>query len=164
MIIVGLTGNLGTGKTTVSEMFAKCGAVVIDADVIAHDLLKKGNCYRQVKEAFPKVVVEKKIDRKILADIVFKHPRKLKMLEGIVHPAVKRELKKVVKVLTQQSRAPKMVVLDVPLLFEAGLPTGEKVPAVIMSVEDQIISVDLNHPLAGKRLNFKIKLSSITSS
>ncbi len=50
------------------------------------------------------------------------------------------------------------------LLFEAGLPTGEKVPAMITVVEEKIISVDLNHPLAGKKLNFKIKLSAISSS
>lgn len=50
------------------------------------------------------------------------------------------------------------------LLFEAGLPTGEKVPAIITAIEEKIVSVDLNHPLAGKRLNFKIKLSSVTSS
>jgi len=50
------------------------------------------------------------------------------------------------------------------LLFEAGLPTGEKVPATITSIEEGIVSVDLNHPLAGKRLNFKIKLSAIKSS
>ncbi|WP_245867319.1 FKBP-type peptidyl-prolyl cis-trans isomerase [Candidatus Nitrosotalea bavarica] len=50
------------------------------------------------------------------------------------------------------------------LLFEAGLPTGEKVPAIITVIEEKIVSVDLNHPLAGKRLNFKIKLSSVTSS
>lgn len=49
------------------------------------------------------------------------------------------------------------------LLFEAGLPTGEKVPATITEVQEEIISVDLNHPLAGKRLNFKIKVSAITS-
>lgn len=50
------------------------------------------------------------------------------------------------------------------LLFEAGLPTGEKIPAMITEVAGGIVSVDLNHPLAGKRLNFKIKLSTIVSS
>ena len=50
------------------------------------------------------------------------------------------------------------------LLFETGLPTGEKVPAMITSIEGGIVTVDLNHPLAGKRLNFKIKLSAIASS
>jgi len=50
------------------------------------------------------------------------------------------------------------------LLFEAGLPTGEKVPATITEVQGGIVSVDLNHPLAGKRLNFKIKVSAISSS
>jgi peptidylprolyl isomerase len=50
------------------------------------------------------------------------------------------------------------------LLFEAGLPTGEKVPAVVTAIEGGIVVVDLNHPLAGKRLNFKIKLSGIKSS
>ncbi|MHB8602295.1 MAG: FKBP-type peptidyl-prolyl cis-trans isomerase [Nitrosotalea sp.] len=50
------------------------------------------------------------------------------------------------------------------LLFEAGLPTGEKVPATITEVQGEIVTVDLNHPLAGKRLNFKIKVSAISSS
>ena len=50
------------------------------------------------------------------------------------------------------------------LLFEAGLPTGEKVPAIVTAIEEGIVVVDLNHPLAGKRLNFKIKLSGITPS
>lgn len=50
------------------------------------------------------------------------------------------------------------------LLFEAGLPTGEKIPAIVTSIEEGIVVVDLNHPLAGKRLNFKIKLSGIKSS
>ncbi len=50
------------------------------------------------------------------------------------------------------------------LLFEAGLPTGEKVPATITEIQGEIVSVDLNHPLAGKRLNFKIKISAIASS
>ena len=50
------------------------------------------------------------------------------------------------------------------LLFEAGLPTGEKVPAIVTAIEEGIVVVDLNHPLAGKRLNFKIKLSCITPS
>ncbi|MDE1877839.1 MAG: peptidylprolyl isomerase [Thaumarchaeota archaeon] len=59
---------------------------------------------------------------------------------------------------------PQDVKLVPGLLFEAGLPTGEKVPATITEVQEEIISVDLNHPLAGKKLNFKIKVSIITSS
>jgi len=59
---------------------------------------------------------------------------------------------------------PQDVELVPGLLFEAGLPTGEKVPATIIEVQEEIISVDLNHPLAGKKLNFKIKMSVIKSS
>jgi peptidylprolyl isomerase len=59
---------------------------------------------------------------------------------------------------------PPDVELAPGLLFEAGLPTGEKVPATISSIEGEIVVVDLNHPLAGKRLNFKIKLSAIKLS
>ena len=59
---------------------------------------------------------------------------------------------------------PQDVELVPGLLFEAGLPTGEKVPATIIEVQEEIISVDLNHPLAGKKLNFKIKVSVIMSS
>lgn len=58
---------------------------------------------------------------------------------------------------------PQEAELTPGLLFEAGLPTGEKIPAVIKKIEGGIVSVDLNHPLAGKKLNFKIKLSSIIS-
>lgn len=59
---------------------------------------------------------------------------------------------------------PQDVKLVPGLLFEAGLPTGEKVPATITAVQEEIISVDLNHPLAGKKLSFKIKVSVIISS
>ena len=59
---------------------------------------------------------------------------------------------------------PKDAELAPGLLFEAGLPTGEKIPAMVTAIEENTVSVDLNHPLAGKKLNFKIKLTEITSS
>ena len=59
---------------------------------------------------------------------------------------------------------PKDAKLAPGLLFEAGLPTGEKIPALITAIEESTVSVDLNHPLAGKKLNFKIKLTEITPS
>src|SRR3989454_3988700 len=59
---------------------------------------------------------------------------------------------------------PKDTELAPGLLFEAGLPTGEKIPATVTAIEENTVSVDLNHPLAGKKLNFKIKLTEITSS
>jgi len=120
MIVAGLTGNLGTGKTTVAQMFSQLGAFVIDADQVAKDaLFHDPSCTRRVKQLFPEAVKKGKIDPKILADIVFHHPDRLSLLEEIIHPAVRRHVKARLKELDQSGKI-KVVILDAPLLFEAG--------------------------------------------
>lgn len=140
MTVLGLTGSLGVGKTMIANFFADCGAHVIDTDAVVHDLLKSGSCCRKVAVDFPEVVFDKKIDREVLAEIVFKHSRKLKLLEGILHPAVRKEVQKKLKALALDELAVKMVVVDVPLLFEAGFE--DLFDAVVVVRANQSLQID----------------------
>ena len=121
MITIGLTGSFGTGKSTVARMFARYGAVVIDADAIVHEELKmNGKACAKVVKVFGKDVVSGQgIDRRRLADIVFRDPKKLKQLTSIVHPIVLKEVQARIRKLKKESKV-RMVVVDAPLLIEAG--------------------------------------------
>ena len=118
MFIIGLTGSLGTGKSTVAAMFAKRGMRIIDADAITRALLAPGNkCVKKVAKVFPGGILNiSTINRSELAKIVFKHPRELKKLTDILYPEALKE----VKSKLSQYKNECMVVLDVPLLFESG--------------------------------------------
>lgn len=118
MHIIGISGGLGSGKTTVAAMFAKRGIRVIDADAVTRDLLGPGKkCVKKVAKIFPGVILCKnKVDRSQLAQIVFSHPRELKKLTDILYP----EALKVVKSQITQYKHEALIVLDVPLLFESG--------------------------------------------
>ncbi len=130
MLIVGITGSLGTGKSTVAAMFARLGAAVIDTDRIVHEQLKKnGVCYRPVVRAFGRSVAGPQgIDRAKLAGVVFHNPALLKKLVGIVHPKVYIQMKKEVAALKKNA---KVVVVEVPLLFESGFDAYVDVAVVV---------------------------------
>jgi len=117
MYIIGVTGNLGCGKSTVAAMFAKQGAKIIDADAITRDLLAPGKkCIKKVAKSFPSVILNKStINRSELAKIVFNNPRELKKLTDILYP----EALKVVKSQLSRYKYESFVVLDAPLLFES---------------------------------------------
>ena len=118
MFIIGLTGSLGTGKSTVAAMFAKHGASIIDADAITRDLLTgNSKTIKKVAKIFPGAILNSStINRSELAKIVFNHPRELQKLTDILYP----EALKVVKSQISQFKHESMIVLDVPLLFESG--------------------------------------------
>jgi dephospho-CoA kinase len=118
MYIIGVSGSLGSGKSTVAGMFSKRGIPVIDADAITRDLLTPGKkCVKKVAKAFPCAILSANIvDRSELAKIVFSHPRELKKLTDILYP----EALKVVKSQISQYKHEPLVVLDAPLLFESG--------------------------------------------
>lgn len=122
MITVGLTGGFASGKTTVARMFQARGAKFISADAIVHRLLKgRGRCARRVVRVFGRGILSQgQIDRRKLAGVVFHDPVQRKMLEGIIHPEVIREIKKEVKAHKNVHRK-KVLMIEVPLLFEAGL-------------------------------------------
>ncbi len=131
MFVIGITGSLGTGKTTVADMFAKLGAKVIDADRIVHQEIRKtGVCFKPIVKAFGQVVLTKgSIDRKKLADIVFKNERKRRQLERIIHPVVKKRFR--AKITQYRRQKEKGVVVDVPLLFESGFDKEVDIAIVV---------------------------------
>lgn len=117
MIILGLTGSIGMGKSTVAAMFAGEGIPVFDADAQVHMLQGPGGrLVAPIESAFPGTTGESGVDRTLLGKAVFGNPDALKRLEEIVHPAVAHERTR----FLESNRAAPLVVLDIPLLFEAG--------------------------------------------
>lgn len=131
-LIIGLTGGLAAGKTTVASMFAQLGARVVNADTIVHQLSAPGgSCFKAVVKAFSKDILRNgQIDRKKLAEIVFKDAKKLRQLEEILHPEVKEIIKKEIK-RHRKSKRREIVILDVPLLFESKLERGVDYTVVV---------------------------------
>ncbi|MFM7126167.1 MAG: dephospho-CoA kinase [Actinomycetota bacterium] len=118
MILVGLTGGIGSGKSTVSSMLADKGAVVIDADAIVREVQEPGSpVISRLAETFGDSVVSEdgSLDRQAVAQIVFNDPDALKKLNAIVHPAVGAEMNR--RIIEQRSTT-NVVVLDIPLLTE----------------------------------------------
>jgi dephospho-CoA kinase len=137
MMLVGLTGGVATGKSTVARMFRQCGAVVIDADELAREVVQPGKpAWREIVRMFGKGILhpDRTIDRHALGAIVFHDKKNLRRLERIIHPRVAREQQRLTKQAT--TKDPKAVVIyDVPLLFEAGI--DKRVDKVIVVTADQ---------------------------
>lgn len=119
MIILGLTGGIGMGKTTLANQLAQMGAKICNADAIVHRLMAKdGAAVELVGKAFPGVIKNGAVNRSALGDIVFKQPEKMKQLEDIIHPLVVAEENQFIERMHRLGA--KLVVLDIPLLFETG--------------------------------------------
>jgi dephospho-CoA kinase len=119
--IIGLTGGIGSGKSTVAHFLEELGAVVIDLDKVGHEALKRGGrAWRQVVDAFGKVILgpEGEIDRTRLGKIVFKDRRSLLKLNNIVHPAIDAILAE--KIDTYRREDVKVVVLEAAAMIESG--------------------------------------------
>ena len=122
MIVIGVTGGFGTGKSTVAQMFGQLGATVLDADVIAHELMRPRRVvWQRIVRRFGSDVLnaDQTINRSRLAALVFQDDRKRRQLESLVHPPVLRRMRQDIARLRRARRVP-AVVLDVPLLIEAG--------------------------------------------
>ncbi|HLJ64694.1 MAG TPA: dephospho-CoA kinase [Stellaceae bacterium] len=119
MLILGLTGSIGMGKSTAAAMLRAAGIPVYDADRTVHRLLgQKGKAVAAVEAAFPGTRVQTAIDRRELGARVFGDPQSLKRLERILHPLVRRDEEAFLR--RMRARRARLVVLDVPLLFEKG--------------------------------------------
>ena len=124
MLLVGLTGGIGTGKSTVARMLEKRGAIVFDADVLARQAVAPGtHGFDQVVERFgPNVLAPGGgLDREALASIVFSDPAARRDLEGIVHPEVRRMFAEGCEEYRDSDR---VVVFSAPLLVETGMHTA----------------------------------------
>lgn len=118
-MIIGLTGSIGMGKTTVASMFKHLGAAICDSDALVHKLLSSGGAaVEKVAIHFPSTRSEQGINRKMLATEVFGNPEKLALLEGLIHPLVIKAQARFIR--QQSSLGKKWIVLDIPLLFETG--------------------------------------------
>jgi dephospho-CoA kinase len=127
MIILGLTGSIGMGKSTTAKLFAEAGVPVYDADATVH-MLYEGEAVPSIEAAFPGTTADGKVDRARLSARVVHDPAAIRRLEGIVHPMLGASRQKFLRD-AEQSGAP-VAVVDVPLLFETG---GEKrVDAVVV--------------------------------
>jgi dephospho-CoA kinase len=127
MVILGLTGSIGMGKSTTAKLFAEAGVPVYDADATVH-MLYEGQAAPAIEAAFPGATVDGKVDRNRLSARVVHDPAAIKRLEAIVHPMLGASRQKFLQD-AEQSGAP-VAVVDVPLLFETG---GEnRVDAVVV--------------------------------
>ena len=119
--IVGLTGNIASGKSTVAALLAAMGALIIDADVLARRAVEPGTAeLAAIKARWPGVVApDGTLDRGALRQVVFADPEARSVLNDIVHPAVARL--RDAEIADARRRGAALVVYDVPLLFEAGL-------------------------------------------
>ena len=119
-MIIGLTGSFGTGKTFVASIFKELGARVIDADRIAHKVIRKGSiAYKRIVKLFGKKILDKKgeIERRELGRVVFSNKALLRKLNSIVHPYVIKEIKRSIRSAGKTD----IIVVDAPLLLEARL-------------------------------------------
>jgi len=138
LIIAGLTGGIATGKSTVSSFLGEAGAVIIDADAIARDVVIKDlPAWHEIVKTFGKDVLlpDGEIDRARLGGIIFGDSSKKEILNGIVHPHVIRKVAEQIDKI--QNEIPgSIVILDVPLLIEAGMNTGLEEVILVYTPED----------------------------
>ena len=128
MIILGLTGSIGMGKSTVARLFAEEGVPVFDADAVVHRLQgPEGALVAEIEAAFPGTTGSEGVNRSALAERVLAEPESLRRLEALIHPAVAEAR---AAFLAGHREAP-VVVLDIPLLFEKGLESSVDKVAVV---------------------------------
>ncbi|MCY7377867.1 MAG: dephospho-CoA kinase [Gemmatimonadaceae bacterium] len=143
MLLVGLTGNIGSGKSTVAQLLSERGATIIDADVLARRAVELGTtAYAAIVERWGTSILaaDGLIDRTALRRIVFSEPQELEQLNSIVHPEVERMRAALVELARQ--RGDRLVVCDIPLLFERRMTDDF----------DRIVLVDAPRPVRLERL------------
>ena len=124
MKIIGLTGGTGSGKGFVAERLRKRNAYVMDADVIAHEIIEKGKpAYNEIVKYFGDEILDEdgQIIRRKLGDIVFSDSEKLAFLNLCTHKYINMEIMRVIKEISPQTDKYTAIVIDAPLLAEAGL-------------------------------------------
>jgi dephospho-CoA kinase len=140
MLLVGLTGGIGAGKSTVARLLAERGAIVVDADAIVRDLQRPGtDVFRRIVARFGRDVLtaDGSLDRARIAEMVFRDDEARSDLNAIVHPEVYRVMAEQIAALKDSDQ---VVVLDIPLLAEAG--GGEGMDLVVVVEADQERRVD----------------------
>lgn len=140
---IGLTGNIGSGKSTVARLLAERGAALIDADDLAREASGDPEVLRRIAaELGSELIVHGRLDRARAARLVFADESARKRLNAIIHPWVARERDRRVRALHASASPPPLIVHDIPLLFEAGLEgTFDAVVVVTAPLEARIARV-----------------------
>ncbi len=168
--VIGLTGGIASGKTTVVTEFIKKGASVIDADKISHRIMIPGSAsWKKVIAAFGPAIVnpDHTLNRKALAGIVFRNAQKRKLLERIPHPAIIAQIHKELRTLLRSRTPPKLILIDAPLLYEARMADMMDKVVVVwapkyqqirrlrerdgLAMKDAVARIDAQWPLNKKR-------------
>ena len=136
MIVLGLTGSIGMGKSTTAKFFKQKGIPVYDADETVHQLYQDESVIKRITAIFDDCLTDNHIDRAKISRQIVQEPAKLVSLEKIIHPLVRE--KENAFVATHRKNGDKLVVLDIPLLFETGgLERVDKIAVVSAPLEIQ---------------------------
>ena len=152
MLVVGLTGGIGSGKSLAAQFFAELGALVVDADQLARDAIERGSDgFDQLIATFgDSILANGLVDRRALGDLVFRDKDAKQKLEEIIHPIVRKEFEEAVQSLTDGE----ILIYEIPLLFETKA----------MERFDYIVSIEANLELRKERLLKKgLRISEIES-
>ncbi len=146
-LVLGLTGNIGSGKSTVARMFQELGAEIIDADKVGHGLLEKKEVRESIVKNFGSSILDKegKIERRKLGSIVFRDKKRLEELNSIIHPLIFSEIKR--KIIFSEAH---IIIIDAAMLLEAG---GD-------SLVDKVLVVNASYETRRKRIRESSLLSS----
>jgi dephospho-CoA kinase len=143
MLVVGLTGGMCCGKTTVSSMFAELGCCIIDADLISRKLVEPEQlAWKRIVSAFGKEILnkDKSLNRKKLGDVIFRDPQKRKILNSIMHPLIIREEERQVK--EAEKNGHRITIVSAALMIEAGAHKRfKKIIVVYCNREMQILRI-----------------------
>ena len=160
-MIVGLTGGIASGKSTVSKMFKELGAEIIDADIKAKEISQREDVVSEMKNIFGNKILNEngKIDRNKIKEIVFSDKEKLKMLNNLIHPKVMEEFEKI----KENADKNDIIIFDIPLLFETGMDKMcDKIMLVFVDINTQIKRMierdNITEELAVKIINSQMSL------
>jgi dephospho-CoA kinase len=158
--VIGLTGGIGSGKSTVAAMLAELGAFVIDADKVGHDVYLPGTeGFRRVVDAFGEemVAADGTVDRRRLGARVFADPDALARLNVLVHPLIGEEIRRrIAAALAQASTTPRPIVIEAAIMLEAGWRFFDRIWVVVVSRDVAIARVMASRGLARAEVEQRI--------
>ena len=143
--VIGLTGGLASGKSTVAALFRELGAVVISADAIARDVVEPGTeAYQEILEAFGSeaLTADGRIDRPRLAARIFADPAARVRLNEITHPHIRARIAEAVRRLQAELRADALIILEIPLLLDTAPRGAYALEAVIVVTADEATQIE----------------------